>query len=68
MNRPSKPAKMTVVLCSALLVAGFISYYAGAFDSLIGGPGRPSHNRSWQQSEPGTDKAGNKFLPGAKSW
>jgi hypothetical protein len=68
MRRPNKLAKMIVVAGSVLLVAGFISYYAGAFDSLIGGRGRPSHYRNGLQADPSKEKSGNEFLPGAKSW
>jgi hypothetical protein len=59
--------KVAVVASSLLLVGGFVSYRAGAFDALMGPSAQPAEPTAPQQPPPGATESAPAMMSSSKS-
>jgi hypothetical protein len=66
-KQPNVVIKVAVVACSLLLLGGFVSYRAGAFDRVVRPSAQPSEPAAPQQPPPATTQAAPTIMEGSKT-
>jgi hypothetical protein len=66
-KEPNLLIKTAAVVSSLLLVGGFVSYRAGAFNGLVGRSAQPTEPAVFQQTPPATTEAAPTMMSSSKS-